>query len=174
MQNLRRVAGHWWFWVGVVILIPVIWYIWGYASWWIAGADSRAENRQAYEGWLAAEAESAALEAQYRADNYGGTTPEETLRLFIEALERKDYVLASKYFVVENQAAELEENKIGEAGGSNAYFINAYRNGRIVPPDGIGSSGIYELEIYPQGDDTAFGVRFIKNPYSDKWKIIEL
>lgn len=174
MQNLRWAMRRWWFWVGVVILIPVVWYVWGYASWWLAGADSRAENMRAYQGWLAMEAESAALEAQYRADNYGGATPEETLRLFIEALEKKDYELAAKYFVVENQSAELNENRMGEEGGANAYFINAYRKGRIVPPDSVGSSGIYELAIYPQGDDTAFGVRFIKNPYSGKWKILEL
>ncbi|MBI2055732.1 MAG: hypothetical protein HYT42_02460, partial [Candidatus Sungbacteria bacterium] len=40
------------------------------------------------------------LERQYREDKYGGDTPEETLRLFIDALKRGDVELASRYFPV--------------------------------------------------------------------------
>lgn len=40
------------------------------------------------------------LERQYAEDTYGGITPEETLELFIKALEAGDIELASKYFVV--------------------------------------------------------------------------
>ena len=43
------------------------------------------------------------LRAQYENDPYGGDTPEETLALFIEALERGDVELASKYFVIDEQ-----------------------------------------------------------------------
>src|SRR3989344_3104367 len=41
------------------------------------------------------------------ADTYGGTTPQETLRLYIEAVEKGDYELASKYFIESNQEKEL-------------------------------------------------------------------
>ena len=37
------------------------------------------------------------------ADKIGGKTPQETLDLFIQAVENGDYELASKYFVVEKQ-----------------------------------------------------------------------
>lgn len=67
--HMQKIYTKWWFWVGFVILIPIIWYVWGYASWWMAGADTRAENRSAYLGWLKMEADSKALEAQYRADS---------------------------------------------------------------------------------------------------------
>ena len=40
------------------------------------------------------------LERQYAEDAYGGTTPEETLKLFIKALEASNIELASKYFVL--------------------------------------------------------------------------
>lgn len=37
------------------------------------------------------------------ADTYGGNTPQETLDMFIEAVEKGDYELASKYFVIPKQ-----------------------------------------------------------------------
>jgi len=51
------------------------------------------------------------LQRQYEEDTYGGTTPEETLELFISALKTGDIDLASKYFVIDDQL-EAEENLI--------------------------------------------------------------
>ena len=42
------------------------------------------------------------------ADTYGGKTPQETLHLYIEAVEKGDYELASKYFIGDYQQKELE------------------------------------------------------------------
>lgn len=39
----------------------------------------------------------------YTEDRVGGKTPEETLRLFLEALKKKDVDLAAKYFVLDKQ-----------------------------------------------------------------------
>lgn len=44
-----------------------------------------------------------ALEAPYRNDTYGGKTPEETFDMFLDALEKGDLELASKYFIVRKQ-----------------------------------------------------------------------
>lgn len=44
------------------------------------------------------------LKKQYAEDPYGGDTPEETLRLFVEALKKGDTDLAAKYFVLDKQA----------------------------------------------------------------------
>ena len=60
------------------------------------------------------------MEELEKKDNYGGETPEETLELYIKALENKDFELASKYFVLEDQEkknkefSELEENILKE------------------------------------------------------------
>ncbi|MBI2628251.1 MAG: hypothetical protein HYW71_02355 [Candidatus Niyogibacteria bacterium] len=43
------------------------------------------------------------LKSLIEADTYGGKTPQETLNMFIKAVEVGDYELASKYFVVEKQ-----------------------------------------------------------------------
>lgn len=52
------------------------------------------------------ESEQARLKALVEVDTYGGKTPEETLNMFIAAVETGDYELASKYFVVEKQSEE--------------------------------------------------------------------
>src|SRR3989338_5949308 len=42
-------------------------------------------------------------ERPYLEDTYGGATPKETLDLFIAAVEKEDFDLASKYFVISKQ-----------------------------------------------------------------------
>ncbi len=60
------------------------------------------------------------LEKQYAEDPYGGETPEETLRLFIDALKKGDTNLAAKYFVIDEQENWREQlSKIQEKGLMN-------------------------------------------------------
>lgn len=47
------------------------------------------------------------LKRLQEADTFGGTTPYETLEMYISAIEKGDFALASKYFVIEKQDAEL-------------------------------------------------------------------
>lgn len=49
--------------------------------------------------------------AREMADTYGGKTPQETLTMYIAAVEKKDYVLASKYFTFGKQQKELDSWK---------------------------------------------------------------
>ena len=49
------------------------------------------------------------LEKQYVEDTYGGSTPEETLRLFIDALKKGDTDLAARYFLIEDQEQWRED-----------------------------------------------------------------
>lgn len=165
---------RWWFWVGVLVLAFGALYLKGYLEW--KGEGYAGDVHNAVSGMYAMylKNQSANLEAAYRADTYGGETPEETLRLFVEALEKKDFELAAKYFVIENREEYLNEIKMGIQSGGNDFFASAYRNGRVVPPGGVGSSGIYEIEVFPPGDDIAFGVRLIENEFTSKWKILEL
>lgn len=46
--------------------------------------------------------------AREMADTYGGKTPQETLAMYIAAVQEKDYVLASKYFTFGKQQQELD------------------------------------------------------------------
>ncbi len=61
-----------------------------------------------------AEALKRAEEEDYQramADTYGGKTPQETLRMYIDAVEKGDYELASRYFIGEKQEGELESSR---------------------------------------------------------------
>ncbi len=42
------------------------------------------------------------------ADTIGGKTPQETLDMYIKAIEAEDYELASKYLIIEKQQEELK------------------------------------------------------------------
>lgn len=172
-QVRRLIFTRWWFLIGVIILTGLAWYLNGYFAWKGAQIERNQENVLAYTYWKFSEQQSKALEQAYKRDTYGGETPEETLRLFIEALEKKDYELAAKYFVPENQKSMLSDLRAGDQKG-NQYFIDAYRKGQVNKPIAQGSSGIYEIEVFPVDSNVSFSVQITKNDYTGKWKIIEL
>src|SRR3989338_10260294 len=92
------------------------------------------------------------LEKKYAEDPYGGETPEETLRLFVDALKKEDTELAAKYFVLDKQEqwredlARLQErNLLGEMvkdlervergkdiDSKNARFIVSNKNKEVI------------------------------------------
>lgn len=58
------------------------------------------------------------------ADTYGGKTPQETLSLYISAVEKGDYELASKYFIGTKQKEELESWKVVDENNTIRYLNN--------------------------------------------------
>lgn len=91
--SLMRFAG---IFLGIIILVAGIVYAWeNYLSPEAKYARNVANQYQKYLDW----------ETQYREtlknDTFGGSTPEETLRLFVEALKKGDVDLASKYFWID-------------------------------------------------------------------------
>lgn len=110
------------------------------------------------------------LEKRYEEDPYGGDTPEETLRLFVEALKKGDTDLAAKYFVLDKQeqwrgdlskikekgllgemVKELELTKLTKKTLEEAFFTLVNEN------------NVAEAELV-----------IAKNLHSGKWKIYEL
>lgn len=108
------------------------------------------------------------LEKQYAEDPYGGSTPEETLALFVEALKKGDTELAAKYFVLDKQEqwgedlarlkdknlldetiSDLEKVKLTKKTGEEAFFT-------IINEGGLGTDVI----LY-------------KNSVNNRWKIGE-
>ena len=108
----------------------------------------------------------------YKNDTHGGDTPEETWNMFIDALEKGDVELASKYFVVEKQEEMANEIKIGLENGNTELFL------KIANDIGTGS--------YYKDNDARFSFPVIEggvvkytfnlslNPYTNKWKIESL
>ncbi len=169
----KSVFRKWWFWVGLLALIFGAWYLNGYFKWVGEQAGKNSENILAYTYWKVTQQQQAELEDAYKKDTYGGATPEETLKLFVQALEKKDYELASKYFVVEKQQEAVKENEKGEAGGANSYFIDAYQLGSKKFMK-FSDNRTYEARITPPGEATGFIVEFKLNEFTNKWKILEL
>src|SRR3989344_3764976 len=88
MQKLRWAIGRWWFWVGLVILIPIAWNAWGYASWWLAGAKYRDINANAQAYIAEQEKQQTAREAAYKTAPCGGPAPEAASGSFLYAASR--------------------------------------------------------------------------------------
>jgi len=91
------------FWSVLVFFIAVSFLLkgWGYYDQW---KEERRIDEMAQE--------LKRLDTEYYdqkvADKIGGKTPQETLDLYINAVEKGDYELASKYFVVDKQEEELK------------------------------------------------------------------
>lgn len=93
-----RKLNSWHFSIALVAIIFAVFlglWLWGkyYSD---QGRQSR-ELEQNYQQFLDAQKR---YEEAMRADTYGGTTPQETLNMFIDALEKGDVELASKYFAL--------------------------------------------------------------------------
>lgn len=167
MQNLHK---RWWFWVSVIALLVFAVYLKGYFDWYLAGAKYRYINANAQAYIASQEKQQAALEAQYKNDPYGGATPEATLKLFIEALEKKDYTLASNYFIPEKVAEYRKDFPEAEASGGVGVLVSAYAKGRKVSEKYEGQEK-FEIKVFPENDSVPFIFTIIKNPFTNKWLI---
>lgn len=139
----------------VALSVGVIYFTDFYSS---KDARGEAERQQAFfEEW----------EQKYLDDTYGGQTPEETLELFISALEAGDLELAAKYFVIDEQekwmqnlekleeenqiAAMLKDLKSAERGNDitedSARFIITNQNNEVITILNIakGPNGIWKI-----------------------------
>lgn len=102
-------------------------------------------------------------------DPYGGTTPEETMRLFIEALKKGDTKLAEKYF------AETADRQLGE---ELAQIKDKNLLGEVT-------TELEQMRLTREDADHAYFTRgdandpslsqavLAKYPTSGRWKIIE-
>jgi hypothetical protein len=100
------------------------------------------------------------------ADTYGGKTPQETLRMYIEAVERGDYELASRYFVLGKQEKWKEElMEIAKANKLNIYLEPL--------KEGLMSRGNYSADGKIFWIDNPVGIDFTLYP-NGIWKILEI
>ena len=112
------------------------------------------------------------LQRPYMEDTYGGSTPEETLELFLEALKEDNIELASKYFILDKQAewkkyleevkkAGRTEEMISDLSRELKYKESLYENNKR-----------YEIRD-DQGNFIFETIDFIIYP-NKVWKIIDL
>ena len=99
-------------------------------------------------------------------DTYGGKTPQETLNLYIAAVEKGDYELASKYFVVENRSAELKTFQ-----NANQDDINNVQ--RLLGDVFIKGDGSYSKDGKEFVVHQPIFVHFILSP-NGIWKLVKI
>jgi len=111
------------------------------------------------------------LKEAYKNDTYGGSTPEETLQLFIDALKARDVDLASKYFILEKQEDIKNQLTIGEKNGNINLLINDLEKEKT----GISLSDTqYRFRTYNESNVAEFSFDLILNSETGKWKIESL
>ena len=109
-------------------------------------------------------------ERPYREDMYGGKTPKETLDLFIAALQKEDFVLASKYIVLSKQEEWKEGfKKAKEKGNLEWLLIN------LKKMENRGNLGPSTFQMGARDEEGVFltFITFVKYP-SGVWKIQDL
>ncbi len=165
-MKLRRII------ISVLVIFFTL-FISVYARWWYENYKVEQERQENFE--LAQETLSR-LEEEARNDTYGGKTPEDTLQLFIEALENEDFDLASKYFVLDvasqTTRAEWKEG-----------FEQSRRENRLqqiidlvlnAKPAGSSIEGYFGFEIRDEDGGLVGDINMNFNEYSGVWKIQSL
>ena len=136
--------------------------------WYFAVYSEKNEDLVAYEEYLELTKQNLAI---VRADTYGGKTPQETLDLFIKALDIGDPELAAMYF-------ELDEN--GSREKWRQVMHDTYNAGRfsmiveilkkaIPEPEGIIGDSFYAFSVRGENGDVIADVGLVFNGYL--WKI---
>ena len=114
------------------------------------------------------------LKKLYENDHYGGKTPEETLQLFVEALKKKDYKLAAKYYVPEKwdkMEGEMK-NWVEEYPDSSEQFIEDYNNNGIDSKiNKILNQAVIKVYIDKERKEVPFRIEMQLNQINHIWKI---
>ena len=148
--------------LGIVIGILVLYVagLWGWRKYeW---------NQSIKRGEIAEENLKKLMREDYEqamADTYGGKTPQETLQMYIDAVEKGDYELASKYFIGDKQEKEL--NSLQNSKRENiGNVLNLLKQS-------LKSQGSFSAEKDRYVISRPLLVDFKKYP-NNIWKIIEI
>lgn len=165
-----------WFWMAVILSVPLAaWLYDGYRAnkeyeAFIAPYVQKAQENEAYYQY---EQAMLAKEKQVlQDDTYGGATPEETLALFVEALEARDAALASKYYMpwLQDDAEKDMKDWIGDAEALQK-FLSAYHNGVVKQGDRAVNAA---MKIYDNTEDQyPYIIEMKLNKENNIWKITE-
>lgn len=113
------------------------------------------------------------LQKQYAEDPYGGNTPEETLRLFIEALKAGDTDLAAKYFILDKQEKwKRDLAVIKDKGLLDDTIKDLERLRKRYPLGNDNNRFIFEFDAL-KSDELTMQADISRGP-NGKWKIIDI
>ncbi len=102
--------------------------------------------------------------------DFGGKTPQETLKMLISALEKNDLTLAAKYFIPDNRKTVSEDLAKLNSANFLGDLISDLKN---VKPGGLTNETSYYFEVVDKNDQATTNLELIKNQ-KGLWKIISL
>jgi len=157
--------------IAVVAIIFVSWYVWRWVSDYYAVKNFSVASEQELRELLKTDADYIRLERiaklAYQRDNYGSTTPEGTLELFVEALKKGDADLASKYFLPELQKEYRTAVENWVRLGKNIGIADNLS--RVDMPEIKGNSAF--ITTTNSKKEIILMIRLAKNQYTQKWKL---
>lgn len=178
-MNFIKAHLRWIIYPLVILAFPLAWYAQFYFDFQTKQIPYQMMDEQVAEYMAQTEREIKAYEAAERADTYGGTTPQETWSMFVQALEAGDTDLAAKYFVQKKQEEMRRDLSIGYKTNKLEGLINDFKTieeERMLPS---GNHFMYLTKSVPiegiEGIDALpFTYELEKSPISGLWKISSL
>ena len=148
--------------VVVLILILAIGFL---GLWFLSGSEIKIKNQDAYTGKTGTTKEPGDQFA-----DFGGKTPQETLKLLISALEDDNLNLATKYFILINREVVSEDLARLDNTKLLGDLVKDLKNIKLGK---LSDETHYIFNITDQDGQTAAELELIKN---DKgfWKITSL
>lgn len=156
--------------VSAVILLFALAVVW--EAFFSPRARSDFETRENYEQAVKGMKE---FEDRMTSDTYGGKTPQETLDMFIDALEKDDIDLAVKYVYWDGGRKSIDTREAMREG-----IINAKNNNELSDlirmlknaiPAGSSMKGYYGFEVRDDKENLISDIGFVQNRFSGVWKI---
>lgn len=118
------------------------------------------------------------LEKPYKEDTYGGKTPEETWKMFLNALRVGDIELAIKYYEVGRiEGVPIDKLYTKKQNGQLQKWINELETLQKDEEQSISEERVYYFYNYfneKYGQTLSSPVVFYFNPYTKVWKIVSL
>ena len=151
-----------------VLLIMVAWGWQKYRYWQDEKIAQKAE--EGIRKWQQEDYERA------MADTYGGKTPQETLQMYIDAVEKGDYELASRYFVLDKQERELNYLISLSDNEKLSWFLEKMLKGAFIESGEYRDidEKHYRIEIKSDEPNIYYSIIYFFKYPNNTWKINEI
>mgnify|MGYP001609343232 CR=1 FL=1 len=173
MSLKPKKSNFWKFMIAFAAIILLV--LAGYWLWNNRLSPEAKESREMQANYDRAIAHQQQFEEAMKNDTYGGKTPEETLRLFIEALQKEDIELAFQYFILEENGGRDPKWKEGLIKTRDAGKLQEVADSLSkAEPAGSSIEGYFGFEIRDSAGNLISDVGMKLNAYSGVWKIESL
>ena len=174
VMSLKPKKGSFWkFMIAFAAIILLV--IAGYWLWNNRLSPEAKESREMQANYDRAIAHQQQFEEAMKNDTYGEKTPEETLRLFVEALRRDDIELAYQYFILKedgNRDPKWKEGLIKTKGAGKLQEVADSLS--KAKPAGSAIEGYYGFVVENSQGEVTANIELRFNQYSGVWKIESL